>query len=178
MHEFHSLSPNPLHAGKKGDSGWVAEEPGIKLEPLTDAPEPDKNPSRRLIQMCDLSRRFTSQVDRKNPRLEMRLLRQPIYRYEITDDDRPVVDGAVFAFVWSASEDPEVLVVIEARRTDQGVQWYYAPARFTNRKAWLQYQDKEVWQTDPSTFGIFDGVTTKRYGVFFAKTIVDEGDAK
>jgi hypothetical protein len=28
----------------------------------------------------------------------MRLLPQPIYRYEISDDKSPIVDGAVFSF--------------------------------------------------------------------------------
>ena len=164
MHEFHSLAPTPLHAGARGGTGWLSQEPGIKPEPLADAPEPAKNQVRRLTQMRDIARRFTSQVDRENARSEMRLLPQPIYRYEIADEGSPVVDGAVFAYVWSAGTDPEVLLVIEARRTDQGVRWFYAPARFTNREAWLKYQDREVWRAEPATVGIFDGVTTKRYG--------------
>src|SRR5689334_13797406 len=74
---------------------------------------------------CALARRFTSQVDRRNHRSEMRLLPQPHYRYEIKDEGSPVVDGAVFAFVWTVGTDPEMLVVIEARRTDQRIRWYY-----------------------------------------------------
>ena len=173
MHEFHSLSPNPLHAGERGGSGWLSQEPGITLEPMPDAPEPARNQTLRLTQMRDLARRFTSQVDRGKAKSEMRLLPQPIYRYEITDESLPVVDGAVFVFVWTAGTDPEVLIVIEARRTDQGVRWFYAPARFTNREAWLKYQDREVWRADPATVGIFDGVTTKRYGAFAVKTIAN-----
>ena len=121
--------------------------------------------------MRDLARRFTSQVDRENSKWEMRLLTQPIYRYEISDENSPVVDGAIFAFVWTAGTDPEVLIAIEARKTDNGMRWYYAPARFTNREAWLQYHGKEVWRADPATVGIFDGVTTTRYGAFQVKTI-------
>jgi hypothetical protein len=178
MHEFHSLAPNPLHAGARGGTGWLSQEPGIRLEPLADAPEPAKNQVRRLTQMRDIARRFTSQVDRENARSEMRLLPQPIYRYEVADEGSPVVDGAVFAFVWTAGTDPEVLLVIEARRTDQGVRWFYAPARFTNREAWLKYQDREVWRAEPATVGIFDGVTTKRYGAFSVKTIANPGEER
>jgi len=176
MHEFHSLSPNPLYAGERGGSGWLPQEPGIRLEPVPDAPEPAKNQARRLAQMRDLARRFTSQVQRENSKWKMRLLTQPIYRYEISDEKSPVVDGAVFAFLWTAGTDPEVLIAIEARSTDKGVRWYYAPARFTNCEAWLQYQGKEVWRADPATVGVFDGVTTKRYGAFQVKTIPNEGD--
>jgi hypothetical protein len=105
----------------------------------------------------------------------MRLLPQPIYRYEISDEDPTLVDGAVFAFVWTAGTDPEALLVIEARRTDQGIRWFYAPARFTNCEAWLQYRGKPVWRAEPATVGIFDGVTTKRYGAFSVKTIRSQG---
>jgi hypothetical protein len=175
-HEFHSLSPNPLHAGERGGSGWLPKEPGIKLEPIPDAPEPAKTPARRLTQMRDLARRFTAQVQREKSKWEMRLLPQPLYRYEISDENSPVVDGAVFTFVWTAGTDPEVLITIEARRTDKGVQWYYAPARFTNCEAWLQYQGKEVWRVDPATVGIFDGVTTTRFGAFHVRKIPNQGD--
>ena len=174
MHEFHSVAPVPLHSDKKGGSRWSAEEPGITLEPILGAPEPAKTQARRLTQMRDLARRFTAQVDREGARSEMRLLPQPIYRYEIADEDAAVIDGAIFTFVWTAGTDPEVLLVIEARRTDRGVRWEYAPARFTNREAWLKYQDKEVWRADPATVGIFDGVTTKRYGAFSVKAIANQ----
>ena len=176
MHEFHSLVPNPLHAGERGGSGWLPQEAGIKLEPAPDAPAPAKTQALRLTQMRDLARRFNSQVLRENSKWEMRLLTQPIYRYEISDEKSPVVDGALFAFVWTAGTDPELLIAIEARRTDKGVQWYYAPARFTNCEAWLQYQGKEVWRADPANVGIFDGVTTTCYGAFQVKTIPNQAD--
>jgi hypothetical protein len=87
-----------------------------------------------------------------------------------------VVDGAIFAFVWTAGTDPETLIAIEARRTNHLVKWYYAPARFTNREAWLQYQGEEVWRADPATVGIFDGVTNRRYGAFRMKSIASRVD--
>jgi hypothetical protein len=171
VHEFHSLAPNSLYAQERGGSGWLPQESGAKFEPITDAPDPADTSARRLAQLRDLSRRFTSQVYRENSKWQMRLLTQPIYRYEISDANFPVVDGAVFAFVWTVGTDPEVLVVIEARRTNAGVRWYYAPARFTNCEAWLEYRGKQVWRADPSPTGIFDGVTTTRYGAFQVKTI-------
>jgi hypothetical protein len=171
MHEFHSLAPNHLYAGEQGGSRWLPQEPGIKLEPVPDGPEPATSPARRLMQMRDLSRHFTAQVQREGSKWEMRLLPQPIYRYEVSDDKSPIIDGAVFSFLWTAGTDPEVLLVLEARRTGKGLRWYYAPARFTNCEAWLQYRDKEIWRADPATVGIFDGVTSKRYGAFQVKTI-------
>jgi hypothetical protein len=171
MHEFHSLSPNPISSGGRGESGWHPQEPGVKLESIPDAPAPATSPARRLAQMRDLTRRFTAQVWRENSKWEMRLLTQPLYRYEITDEKSPIVDGGVFCFVWTAGTDPEVLLILEARRTDKGEGWFYAPARFTNCEAWLQYHGKEVWRAEPSPRGIFDGVTTTRYGAFQVKAI-------
>ncbi len=173
MHEFHSLAPNPLYRGEGGGTGWLPQEPGMKLEPLAGTPEPANTQARRLTQMRDLARRFTAQVQREKSKWEMRLMPQPIYRYERSDQDSPIVDGAVFAFLWTAGTDPEVLIVIEARSTDKGLRWCYAPARFTNCEAWLQYQGKEVWRGEPSPVGIFDGVTTTRYGAFQVKTIAN-----
>ncbi len=137
-----------IRSGGRAGSGWHPQEPGIRLEPIPDAPEPAGNPPRRLTQMRDLARRFTAQVQRENSKWEMRLLTQPLYRYEISADDSPIVDGGIFTFVWTAGTDPEVLVVIEARRTDKGVRWFYAPARFTNCEAWLQYQGNDVWRAE------------------------------
>ena len=130
--------------------------------------------------MGDLARKFTAQVDMAGAgaRSETRLLPQPIYRYEINDEKSPIVDGAVFAFVYTAGTDPEVLLVLEARRADQGARWEYAAARFTNREAWLKYQDKDVWRVAPSPAGIFDGVTSKRFGAFMVRTIADPGPEK
>ncbi len=176
MHEFHSLVPHPLYSGARAGAGWHPEAAGIKLEPVVDSPAPAANPARRLAQMRDLTRRFTAQVQRENSKWEMRLLTQPVYRYEISDEKSPVVDGAIFSYVWTAGTDPEVLLVLEARRTDKGLDWYYAPARFTNCEAWLQYRGKQVWRAEPASVGIFDGVTTTPYGAFSVKSIPNEGD--
>jgi hypothetical protein len=175
MHEFHSLAPHPLFAQGRAGSAWQPQEPGIAPKPIPDAPEPAKSRILRLAQMRELARRFTSRVDREGGKSEMRLLPQPLYRYEPPDDD-PIDDGAVFAFVWTAGTDPEALLVLEAVRDGGPSRWHYALARFTNREAWAQYQGKEVWRAEPSTVGIFDGVTSKRYGAFSVKTITNPDD--
>ena len=71
---------------------------------------------------------------------------------------------------WGAL-DPEVFLVIEAVQAPGGASWQFAPARFTNREATVKHQGKLVWRADADSPGIFDGVTTKRYGVFSVKTI-------
>lgn len=180
MHEFHSLAPQPIASGGRRGSGWQPQEAGIALEPIPDAPEPAGSAPRRLTQMRDMARRFSAHVARENTTWELRLLPQPVYRYEREGEgeDSPVVDGAVFAYVWTTGTDPEVILVIEASRTEGGIRWQFAPARFTNREAWVKYQGKELWRVDAATVGLFDGVTSRRYGAFSVKTIPDQGDAR
>ena len=176
MHEFHSVASQPIVAAERRGTGWHSQEAGISLTPIPNAPKPDPSKTRRLTQMRAIARRFSSHVERTNRDWDLRLLPQPIYRYERLAEDSKVVDGAVFAFVWSVGTDPEVLLVIEARRTDQDqdAQWYFAPARFTNREAWVRHEDREVWRVKAATAGIFDGVTSKPYGVFSVKTIPNQ----
>ena len=75
---------------------------------------PADSAAQRLAQMRTLGRDFSASThDDQDRRWELRVLSQPLYRYESTDPD--VVDGAIFAFVTSAGTDPEALLVIEER---------------------------------------------------------------
>jgi len=58
------------------------------------------------------------------------------------------------------------------------LRWRFAPVRFTNREAWLKYNGKEVWRSAAGSVDVFDGVTTKRYGVHLVKTIPHAVDGK
>lgn len=176
--ELHSLSPGPLVASGGGGRGWQPEEAGLDLMPVPDAPIPARTESLRLTQMRNIARRFSANITEKENNWELRLLPQPLYRYKPTDKTSPVVDGAVFAYVWTTSTDPEVLLVVEAHRTDSGLAWRYAPARFTSRECWVNHQGREVWRGHRNAVGIFDGVTNKRYGAFFVKTVPVPAEAK
>jgi hypothetical protein len=171
IHEFSSLAEQPLIAGRQGASRWEPQEAGITLAPIPDAPEPANTEVRRLAQMRELARRYRAHIKNKDRTWELRLLPQPLYHYELTGKDSPVIDGAVFVYVWTAATDPEVLLEIEARRTESGVVWYYAPARFTNREAWLDDRDQEVWRVTVPTAGNFDGTMSRRYGALGVKDI-------
>jgi hypothetical protein len=147
-HEFHSLSLSVLAVERPGThtSIWTPRAPGIKITPIPGAPRPARSPAQRLSQMRVLTRDFSSSTnDRRQRRWELRLLPQPLYRYESTDPD--VSDGALFAFVSSDATDPEALLVIEARKVDGAADpiWHYAIARFTDLDLWVRYQGKEVF---------------------------------
>ncbi len=90
--------------------------------------------------MRELRRDFSATTeDNKAKRWELRILPQPLYRYDGTDPD--LIDGAVFSFVTSAGTDPEALVVLEARKPALNPKrepvWHYGVARFTDLNIWI-----------------------------------------
>jgi hypothetical protein len=81
-------------------------------------------------------------TSREGDRAQLRLLAAPLYRYEETKGE--LIDGALFAFV--EATDPEVILLIEARRARDGtLAWQYGLARLNSVKLQAFYQDREVW---------------------------------
>ncbi len=147
-HEFHSLSLSVLDVERSGGraSIWRPMGPGIEVAPIPGAPAPGSSASERLSRMRTLAHEFSgSTKDQEDRRWELRLLPQPLYRYESTDPD--VLDGALFAFVTSAGTDPEALLTIEARKPAQADApvWQYGIARFTDQQLWVRHKGKEVF---------------------------------
>ncbi|WLD12007.1 hypothetical protein [Planctellipticum variicoloris] len=149
-HEFQSLSLAPLesrHARRIGRKGpvpdWKANEPGIALRPLTDAPAPGKTVTQRLRQMRQLAAGFSASITASDVEVasDLRLLPQPLLRY--SSESAGVIDGALFAFVLAT--DPECLLLIELREAADGPVWNYAAARFTNRPLKLMKGEQEMW---------------------------------
>jgi len=160
-HEFHTFSPDPIAPAEMAAKYRWAPEKGIEFKKLDGAPA--AKAADRLPQMRAIARDFRAfmQADGK---WELRLLPQPIHRYQPTEG--PVIDWALFTWVWTKGTDPEVIVAVECHRTDKGLEWRYAPLRFSNRELWLKNGDDEVWRVpvhrenrdDPYT-----GVYTTRY---------------
>jgi hypothetical protein len=147
-HEFHSLSTGTLHVDRRGthDAAWTPRGPGIALVPIEGAPAPAAAAAQRLGQMRALAREFSATTrDAKGNRYTLRLLPQPLYRYESTDAE--VLDGSLFAFVTSAGTDPEALLVIEARKPKGGATpvWHRAQARFTDVELSVRHKATEVF---------------------------------
>jgi hypothetical protein len=147
-HEFHSLSMGTLYVDRRGthDATWRPRGPGIELVPIEGAPAPAALAAQRLGQMRALACEFSATTrDANDNRYTLRLLSQPLYRYESTDPN--VLDGALFAFVTSAGTDPEALLVIEARKPPGGATllWHRALARFTDFDLSVRYKASEVF---------------------------------
>lgn len=140
LHEFESLSEETFVFTRDGVPAWSPAKAGVEPKPLPDAPAPAANEVGRLVQMRSLARRFAA-TDRFEERgdYELRLLGTPVLRYA----GGPVVDGGLFALV--NGTDPEVLVLVEARKTAAGSAWHYALAPMTGYAVEAKLDGKPVW---------------------------------
>jgi hypothetical protein len=127
----------------QGRSRWAPKD-GLERRPLADVPEPAESAAARLAQMRQILRDFSAHMDASGE-WELRLLPQPLMRYQPKSGQ--VVDGALFTFVWTRGTDPELILLLECRKTKAGKAWFYAPVRFSNRALWLKHQDVEVWRS-------------------------------
>src|SRR5260221_3104341 len=84
-HEFHSLSPEVLYPERDSPHRWQPKA-GIVLKTVLDAPKPAETPRQRKFQMRELARTFSAHsVDQKQQTWQLRLLTEPLFRYESTD---------------------------------------------------------------------------------------------
>ena len=143
-HEFHSLSAEPLTALRNGELVWSTTQPSVQRITPPGVPKPAHSKFERLTQMRNLAKELeVTQKDQKDESEErLRLLPQPLYRYE--RGSAAANDGAIFAYcvVW----DPELFVVIESRETERGPAWSFAPLRFSHLTLTLRHRQKEVWR--------------------------------
>ena len=169
-HEFHALSADRIYPDCRDDdsSAWEPTT-GIALTALKGGPVADKSPSRRLLQMRTIARQFSGHtIDWRKQRWELRLLPQPLYRYQKPSGD--VIDGALLALVTDAGTDPEVLLLLEAHSDGA---WKYATLRFSDSSLYVHHEGKEVLayvrgQDSPPT------ENAERTYQVFKKRILDE----
>ena len=173
-HEFHSLALTVLDVKRSGRHAktWTPLAPGVTVTAVAGAPSPSPSAPQRLAQMRALTREFTaSTLDHKDRQWELRLLPQPLYRYESTDPN--VLDGAVFAYVTSAGTDPEALLVLEARKPSGKdlPLWHYTISRFTDTELHVKHKDKEVFKAPLIPTSATEQDPKHRYRVWYDRTI-------
>jgi hypothetical protein len=143
--EMQSLSLQEVAAERDGRAIWNPTKPGLAFKDVPDAPVPADTAVRRLQQMRSLAKDFSAElvdyrVKDDGERQPLRLLPAPLYRHQSTDP--LVVDGALFGIVLGT--DPEVFLLLEARKADQAVRWQYAVARMNSDTMVVRYKDIEV----------------------------------
>ena len=140
--EFLSLSPHPLIAERKAQTIWSPNKSAAEYLPISSAPAPSKTAAFRLTQMRSILKSFSASIsDQSAGRQELRLLPQPIFRF--SQQEKGIIDGAIFAFV--RSTNPEMLVILEARTDKEKEQWVYSSIRYSGRQCEMRCADERVW---------------------------------
>jgi hypothetical protein len=142
IEEFSSLSASPMVAKSAGGRDWRTTQGGISFKPLSDAPKPAETAERRLRQMREFAEGFSTEHFYKGKTWnKLRLLTKPFARYGKPGSE--VQDGALFCFVHGT--DPEVLLMLESRPGQDGLEWQYACAPMTSFAINTFWKGKEVW---------------------------------
>lgn len=140
--EFTSLASTPLEVEREGVHVWTTPGPGVTFRPIPDAPPPGATATQRLRQMRELARDFTARhTDGKGIERDLRLLSQPLDRYETTEDD--AADGGLFVFVLGT--DPEAVLLIECHPSQGKPRWDYALARMNHQAIRVSHRGRPVW---------------------------------
>lgn len=170
MHEFHALGPDRLYPNfRDSNSKWLPGA-GITLKLLPDSPTVEETPAKRMLQMRAIARDFkANSTDVERQRWDLRLLPKPLYRYEKPQGN--VIDGALMALVSDAGTDPEIILILEARKDADRTTWYYRAVRLSISDLYVDYQGKRVWTSlreDPA--GAF-GNADNTYGLIRDRAI-------
>ena len=138
-----SLCPeNSLRGTNEDRVNWRPASAAVVMKPIPSAPQPAAEPADRLRQIKALARRFTGhEFWPANSRHELRLLVQPLYRYQ--ESETGILDGAIFALAHDTN--PETFVIIEAVENEAGAQWKYGIARFGFAELHVALDSEEVW---------------------------------
>lgn len=146
--EFTSLSAEPLELSREGQVVWRPRQGGLCNQAVPNADAPSDKPTARLTEMRAIARRFEAEFYGGEAPTQLRLLPQPIHRFQ--SPAQGALDGGLFAFV--EASDPEVVLMIEARaakKTDVSnrfaAQWTFTLARMTSQRLLVRLDGKEVF---------------------------------
>lgn len=149
-HEFVSLSRSKVELKRNDEVVWAPDEAGVLFKLIPNAPVPADSKVLRLAQMRRIADRFAASIKKRSGDLRLRLLPQPMVRYEAKEAS--IIDGALFSF--AKGTNPEVLLVIEAEIDERGeLRFVYSPARMTSVACRLFLDQDEVWSV-PSARGL------------------------
>lgn len=133
-----------VEARRLDENIWYPREIGVQFKPFPATQPPAESENVRLRQMKQLSRRFKAHQfwGRDNSRFELRLLVNPVHRYN--DPDRGLVDGSVFLMAHEI--EPEAIIMIEAVNQGGEMTWQYAVTPIGSAEFHIFLDDNQVYQ--------------------------------
>ena len=126
---------------------WRPETTQVEAADLVCAPAPDPQNAVRLRQLKEQARRFTAHEfwNPDNSRFELRLLTQPVHRYN--DEKRQILDGAIFLLAFD--NNPQILLLVEILNPAANeARWQFLLARVSSAELHVCLDGKEVWVQD------------------------------
>lgn len=139
--ELYSFSSEQLAVRSGNGKAW-RPAPSETMRVIPGAPAPATTEQARRLQIRMMARHFSGRMNRRGVGHPLRMLPRPIIQY--SSDDPQILSGAVLVLV-AYTTDPDILLLIEARKTGEGPKWFYQPARFSDKSLWLTYQNKDIW---------------------------------
>ena len=139
-----SVSTGLVQSSPPGGTRWAPQSPGVKFQRFPNAPPPATDKRGRLRQMKELARRFkTHENVFDKQRFELRMLVQPVHRYE--DPKAGVLDAAVF--LSCRGSDPEIILLIELAKDEssKSAYWQFTFAPISSGELHATLGEKEVW---------------------------------
>jgi len=140
---FQSLCPRPLVAKVNGKIVWSPESAGIEWTELNvegNRPRNVEAAQRFLRTISNTFEGLISEVDDEQKLRQLRLLSQPIYKYE-TDGNSTA--GALFAF--ADGTDPEILMLLEVGLQSES-KVRYALVRQNHRRLVVKREMETIWE--------------------------------
>lgn len=157
-YEFVSLTSKKFTMNRARGVGWTPHSTDLFMAEFEQSPAPAETAKARLKQMRELARRFTAQEKLGAEKIELRLLSQPIDRYD--DAAANILDGAMFVF--ANGTNPELGLLIECSEKA----WSYGMFRLASARLLAQLDGKWVLQsTKPPGFPIDAPYTATRHGI-------------
>jgi hypothetical protein len=193
FHEFHVLTehaPQPTEINSLPGFVWRPKGETPKLIPGAPAPANGSSlplaRSRRLTQMRSLAQEFRATTVKPDVsgNARLRMLPTPIYRLnsaELAKGHHKIVDGAVLVFTGPNGTDAEMLLSIECRTSDDGLEWTYVPAAMTYLEMWMEHKQEKVWhipnyRTDQRMHNYFTAIVDRITSLEEMRTRLDSAD--
>jgi hypothetical protein len=124
-----------------GSLRWAPQKGGVEFREIPQAPLPATTEAERLRQMKDLVKRLSAREFFQAQSYTLRLVSHPIDRY--AEAATGLMDGAIF--IYANGTNPEVLLLIEARRREGLLNWSYAAAPLARASVTLSLDQEDVW---------------------------------
>ena len=141
---FASLSPGIIAAEWEVGEQWEAKKAGIEPKAIPEGMPVADSKAARLLQMKQLSRRFSVNIHDEVAKTQehLRLLPQPLHQYGEMKANS--FEGAVFGFAANGT-NPDALLLVQARPNDEKLAWEYAFVQMTSGRLIAELDNTVVW---------------------------------